>query len=217
MAEKRGEAEATVKNKLILKKAVEHKTKQVLEKAFISEKEVYDLIRGFFKKYVNIEYEFTADELMKELRKVYLSPALQEKIKKLLERVSEMEHVSREFTRKELESILADFKSVVDEMIVVHYEKKHFFHKIRDALHGSVSQKHKHLLEDPSLLAEHERHIVKMNILLDNARRWVENDPEAAKKAYKELLGVYENLDEDKKKAYYQPVTELYNMIRAKN
>jgi len=65
MAKERGEDSSKDYsiNKLILKKAVNKKINFILSKAFISEKEVYYLIRSFFKKFLEIDYEFTSEEL----------------------------------------------------------------------------------------------------------------------------------------------------------
>ncbi|MBN2142707.1 hypothetical protein JW711_05255 [Candidatus Woesearchaeota archaeon] len=215
MAEKRGELESKVVNKSILKKAVAHKIRQISDKAFISEREVYDLIRGFFKKYINIDYEFTSAELMKELKKVYFPPELQERTDHVLERISEMEHVSRIFSKEELQNLLHEFKTLVDDMIITHYEKRSFFERMRDLFHSSLSSDHKSLLQERPL-SENERTVVKMNILLDNSRRWSEKDPSAAKRAYQEIIQIYDGLDEEKKKIYFKPVNELYTMLRGK-
>jgi hypothetical protein len=216
MVEKRGGEELALANKLLLKRAVEHKINVISEKAFISEKEVYELIRGFFKKYINIDYEFTSEELLKEMKKIYLPNALQEKVKSILERISEIEHVSRTFTKPELIAILNDFKTVVDEIIVVHYDSKGFAKKLGDALHLGFSKKHETVLDEATLLNENERIVVKMNVLLDNARRLAEKDSSEAKKSYLELMNLYNSLDDQKKMAYYKPVSELYALLKNK-
>jgi hypothetical protein len=215
---KRGEESSSTSNKLILKKAAYKKVDHIMSKAFISEREVYDLIRSFFKKHLTIDYEFTHEELMKELKKVYLSPDLQEKVKRLFGDVSEIEHTSKTYTREELEKILKDFREVVDGLIVSHYQQERsFFRKLKDNVHKMFSRKHRKLLEpDESVLSENERIIVKMNMLLDNARRWSDSNIEKAMEAYQELLAIYNNLDESKKKAYYRPVQELYIMLNNK-
>jgi hypothetical protein len=219
MAEKKGgEETSSIANKLILKKAAYKKIEHILSKAFISEREVYDLIRSFFKKHLNIDYEFTHEELMNELKKIYLSPELQEKVKSLFQEISEIEHTSKAFTREELEKILKDFREVVDSLIVSHYQQHSpFFRKLRDNIHKFFSGKHKKLLEpDESVLTEHERIIVKMNMLLDNAKRLSDSDVGKAKECYGELLSLYNTLDEQRKKVYFGAVQELYNIINNK-
>jgi len=217
MVEKRGEPESSIENKLVLKKAVDTKIKQVNAKAFISEKEVYDLVRSFFKRYLDIDYEFTCDELVKELRRVYLSPELQTKIKVLLDRVSEIEHLSREFSKQELQQMLSDFKELVDMMIVSHYEKHSFFKRLRDWLAKPFSRQHKEVFDDAAMLSENERLIVKMNMLLDNAKRISDTDLAKAKDIYKELIQIYDSLDPDRKLRYYKPVNELYSLLKNKS
>jgi hypothetical protein len=217
--QKRGEdASSNTQNKLILKKAANKKIDHLRSKAYISDKEVYDLVRSFFKKHLTIDYEFTHEELMNELKKIYLSPDLQEKVRGLFEDISKIEHTSQSFTREELEEILKDFEGVVEGLIVSHYQQdKSFFRKIKDWFHKTFSGKHKKLLDtDETVLVEHERTMVKMNMLLDNAKRWSEIDMGKAKEAYQELMEIYNALDMKKKKAYYEPVQSLYAIITNK-
>lgn len=218
MVEKRGEeASSGAINKLILKKAANRRTSQILSKAFISEKEVYNLIRGFFKKYLEIDYEFTHKELLKELKRVYLTPDLQKKVNSMFNKISSIEHSSKPFPRDDLENLLIDFNEIVEELIISHYVKnKSFMNKLRDSIHELFSKEHNTMLEvNESVLSENERIIVKMNMLLDNSKRWSDKDIKKSKEAYKELLELYNSLDEDRKKAYFKPVQELYNMIKS--
>ncbi len=213
MVEKRGEKESELVNKLILRNAVSHQVKVLSSKAFITEREVYDLVRGFFKKYINIDYEFTSDELIHELKKIYLPLQLQDQLSKILSQISEIEHLTRSFSRQELVSLLASFESLVVALIANHYEKQTLTTKLKHLFHKSVSTEHKDLFEKGAVTDESS--IVKMNILLDNARRWSKNDMDSAKKAYKELMELYNTLDDDKKKAYFGPVNELYGILKS--
>ena len=216
--QKRGEEASSITNKLILKKAVNKRVDHMLSKAYISDKEVYDLVRSFFKKHLTIDYEFTREELLKELKKIYLSPDLQEKVKELFDDVAEIEHTSKDFSKDELAKILDDFRGVVDGLIVSHYQQERSaFKKIRDNVHKMFSRKHRKLLEaEDSALVENERSVVKMNMLIDDARRLAETNVAKAKEAYKELIIIYNSLDPSKKKAYYDPVQQLYNIIKAR-
>jgi len=218
MVEKRGESD-NITNKLVLKKAVESKINHLLGKPSVSEKEVYDLIREFFKKYLGVDFEFTSDELVRELRRVYVTPDMQERIHNLMDRVSEIEYLSKKFSSEELNVLLQDFKILVDELIVYHYENKSLFKKVKDVLCGSVSKKHKKVMEDSekNCFSETERRVVKMNMLLDDAKRLLKKDDvHQAKQVYTELIDVYNGLSEEKKKAYYPLVTEVYGSINSK-
>jgi len=219
MAEqKRGEETSSIANKLILKKAVNKRIDNILKKAFISEKEVYDLVRSFFKKHLSIDYEFTREELMKELKKIYLSPDMQDDVRQLFDDIGAIEHSSKAFSREELARLLEDFRKVVDGLIVSHYQQeKSFIKKLRDNIHNAFSGKHKTILEaDDSVLREDERSVVKMNMLLDDAKRLSDVDIAKAKEIYKDLITIYNSLDQAKKKAYYEPVQQLYRMIKTK-
>jgi len=219
MVEKRGEEASstnTTNNKLILKKAVYKKMDHLMGKAFISEREVYDLVRSFFKKHLTIDYEFTREELMKELKKIYLSPDLQDKVQNLLIDVSQIEHTSKNFTKEELAEILADFRDVVDGLIVSHYQQERsFFKRFKDNLHKMFSSQHKKILEaEEVVFEEDERSVVKMNMLLDDTKRMLDVNLEKAKEIYKELIIIYNSFPLHKKKAYYPPVQDIYNMIK---
>ncbi|MBU1198597.1 MAG: hypothetical protein KKF46_00125 [Nanoarchaeota archaeon] len=219
MVEKRGEDASSNKiNKLILKRAAHKRTDQILKKAFISEKEVYELIRSFFKKYLEVDYEFTHQEMLSELKRVYLTPELQKKVDGLFKKISAVEHDSASLERKELEKLLVDFKQIVEELIVTHYQQdSSFLKKLKDSIHKLFSREHTKLLElDNSVLSENERTIVKMNMLLDNSKRWANTDISKAKKAYKELISLYDSLDDGKKKVFFGPVNELYQIIQNK-
>jgi hypothetical protein len=219
MDKKRGEESSSV-NRLMLKRAANKKIDSMLSKSYITEKEVYEAIRSFFKKHLEVDYEFTHTELMDELKKIYLSEDLKKRVHSLFERISEFEHNSREFKKEELEEILQEFKTVVDEMIVVHYDKhENFFTKIMHFIHHIFSRKHETMLDDinEEEFFASQRHVVKMNMLLDNAKRMAEkNNLEEAKKFYKELNEIYTSLDENKKQAYYKPVSELFQIIKSK-
>lgn len=219
MAEKRGEdKDSGTYNKLILKKAVDKRIRQIKEKAFITEREVYDLIRSFFKKYLRVDYEFTREEVLNELKLIYISSELKQKVSHLFHHIAKIEHTSKAFSREELEKVLDEFSSVVDDLVGAHYKKeKSFFKKLGHSIHNLFSRKHRKMLDiDESVLSENERVIVKMNMLLDNAKRWSNKDLAKAKEAYKELNELYESLDASRKEVYYKPIEELYSMITNK-
>jgi hypothetical protein len=218
MVEDRGEDSSRAINRMALKKAAIRKVDRILSKPYISEREVYDTIRGFFKKHLGVDYEFTHKEIMDELKKVYLTTELKKRVETLLIKISEFEHTTKEYSKEELVSLLADFRTLVDEMIVVHYDNhKTPFAKIIDFFHHLFPGKHHDILdEEEDIALEHQRHIVKMNMLLDNSKRQAETDIKKAKDTYQELMQVYNSLDEEKKNAYYKPVNELYAIIKSK-
>ncbi|KYK24935.1 hypothetical protein AYK26_06455 [Euryarchaeota archaeon SM23-78] len=219
MVEKRGEPDSvSTHNKLILQKAVDKRINHILTKAFISEREVYDLVRSFFKKFLHIDYEFTREELLSELKKVYLTVDLKKKVGNLFDSVAEIEHTSKVFPKEHLEKILLDFKKVADELTGAHYQQeKTFFKKLGHSIHKIFSRKHRKMLKiDEAVLSENERVIVKMNMLLDNSKRWLNKNMQKSKEAYHELIELYNSLDDARKDVYYQPIKELYTMIKAR-
>jgi len=214
MAEKRG-GEV---NRLILKKAVSKRVDQIKKRSFISEKEVYDVIRSFFKKFLQIEYEFTKNELIRELKKIYITKELQERIENLYSNISEVEHISRAFSRDELIKVLDEFRVVVEALIIAHYQQeRNFLQNIGDHIHRAFSKEHNSVLQNESeALGEDQQTAIRMNMLLDDIKRWSDTDLKKCKVAYQELMKLYGTLSEEKKSAFYGPIQELYNIIRMK-
>lgn len=137
MAKKRGVEDASSStNKFLLKQNTYKNIRSLLSLDTIPEKEVYNLIRDFFKKYLNIDYEFTNEELKKELKKVYFSHELKEDTSLLFDHLSRIEYLSQPLSQEELRNLLNKFKDIMDELITVHYKKQaSFIEKMKDSLH----------------------------------------------------------------------------------
>ena len=127
-------------NKLILKKNTYESINKILSNTKIIEKEVYTLIRNFFKEYFELNYEFTNHEIKRELKKFYLSNELKEDIKNLFDRLSQLEYLGNILTQQELKNLILDFKSIINKIITVHYKKEtSFMKKLVDSIHHIFS------------------------------------------------------------------------------
>ena len=131
-------------NKFLLKQNTYRDIKQILNLTNIPEKETYNLIRNFFKLYLDLDYEFTNEELKKELKKVYFSHELKEDTSLLFDSLSKIEYFSEPLSQPKLRKLLLNFKKVIDEIVTVHYKKESsFVKKFQDSLQGFL---HHHLI-----------------------------------------------------------------------
>jgi hypothetical protein len=232
MKNKRGEKDITSNsNKLILKQNTQQKVNQFLSESEIDEKEVYLLIRDFFKKYLNLDYEFTNEELKKELRSVYWSDDLKQKTQNLFTILSKMEYFSKPLSNQQLNQLLLDFKEIIDDIVIVHYKKEAtFLKKIKDALHKFVSFPKKpiqinqipekitpELAERPKSIIQEPTISEKVQNLLDDIELLKEKDFKSAKIKYSKLLQLYNTMDDNQKKEHFKSIQQAYKKLKNKN
>ena len=141
MENKRGEQlNPSSTNKFLLKQNTYKNINQILSLEIIPEKEVYNLIRNFFKSYLDLDYEFTNEELQKELKQVYFSHELKQDTSSLFNSLSQIEYFSKPLSQITLKNLLLNFKDIIDEIVTVHYEKQaSFMTKIQHSLHTFLS------------------------------------------------------------------------------
>jgi len=150
-------------NKFLLKQNTYRDIKQILDSVKIQEKEAYNLIRNFFKLYLDLNYEFTNEELKEELKKVYFSHELKEDTSLLFDSLSKIEYFSEPLSQPKLRKLLINFKKVIDEIVTVHYEKESsFIKKFQDSLQGFL---HHHLVNQIKINKKSSK---KSNLLTNN-------------------------------------------------
>ncbi|MEM4259862.1 MAG: hypothetical protein QXG00_01350 [Candidatus Woesearchaeota archaeon] len=118
--------------KRILKENHHKKIDYALEKAFLKDFDVYNLVQDFFAEFLNLNYKFTHEELVKELDKLFLEDKLKIKIINFLEKLSFMEFNSdSEPTQDELKRLILEFKEIINQLII-------FQEEIHKGLFGSI-------------------------------------------------------------------------------
>lgn len=143
MKTKRGEPlNSSSMNKVLLKQSYIKKLNIILTEESIIEKETYNLIRNFFKEYLNLDYEFTNEEMKKELKQVYFSMNLKERISTLFDTLSKIEYLSQPLSQSQLKNLLINFKSIIDDLVVVHYQEElSFIKKMQHSLQTFLTNK----------------------------------------------------------------------------
>lgn len=115
------------KTQALLREVTQKKIAYLQSKHSLKDVEVYRLIKEFFKEYLHAHYEFTFDELVKELDKVYIEKNLRENVYKLLKDFSTIEYKDEEMPQETLQQVLATFSKLVDALIKSPTEKKQGF------------------------------------------------------------------------------------------
>jgi len=89
----------------------------LLEKKIVHEEEIYYLVKNFFKRYLNLEYEFTYEELLNELTKIFIEEEVREVLEEFLEEVSFIEFSDEHFSTEELKELIKVFALIIDNLI----------------------------------------------------------------------------------------------------
>lgn len=84
-----------------------------LSKNSINEKEVYDVYKYFFSNYYELDYEFSAQELIQELDKVYIEDKVKQYYLYIASKISIIEYKDNSIVEKERREILEVLKQVV--------------------------------------------------------------------------------------------------------
>jgi len=186
---------------MAIKKRFKQKVKYISTKAHVSEKEVYDIVRDFFKETLKLDYEFTHDELIEEIGKTYLEHDFHKKMVTFIEKIGEMEYSRYDFTQEELKNCLAEMNNIIDSLIHTKH-KKTFMIKLFEKIGIKVSMKKSNDKENLILTQ------------LTEARRIATNDLLKAKKLYKDAMKTYNTLPASVQKNHYNFLMETFNIIK---
>ena len=104
--------EATLSKREILSYTLK-KIDYQLSRNVVADKELYDIYKYFFSNYYNLEYEFSADELSKELDKLYIEQNVRQYYDYIISRISIIEFKDDSLTEEEIREILGILREVV--------------------------------------------------------------------------------------------------------
>lgn len=199
---KRGEV---AKSPHALKMESLRRARYLLGKGHLAEREVYELVKFFFQEYLHKHYEFTVDELREELEKVYLTNQARARVEAFLSAVEAMEYDQKIATTDELKTLLRRFEDVADLLIVAEQRRESFLSRLLRLGRGSKRSNLDTRLGQSNTLGEG----------LAQLRRHVEQeDKEAAIKAYKEVMGLYERASMQEKQSIYPELAQAYEQVR---
>ncbi len=191
------------------------------QKKSITEREVYLIAKEFFKDLLELNYEFTHDELIDELRKTYLDKESFDKLENFILLMGQIEYSKRKFSQEELKVMLKEMRGLVDHLIQHHQKKMSFFDKII----LSINPKHKKTLDyETSSLKQLEEKIdteeeIVDEKLIESLRKLItdaekQQDKQKAKAIYEEVKKTYDLLNNTEKKHIYSELVHAAELIK---
>jgi len=195
-----------------LKAEITRKISFLEHKAVLDYREVYQLIREFFKGYLNQDYEFTITELREQMKKTYVPIAAREGIENLLIQIEEMEYANTQYSRESLEKTLKDFRALVENLVKVMTRKKTFWEKIKEFVFKEEEEviiiSDLPVIEDESAASTHIRILLERLYLFLSKKKLT-----AAKKQYLELLEYYDDAPQEVREEFYPLLNEAYSKL----
>ena len=193
-----------------LRRDTERKIDFLQRKSVIEYRDVYSVIKEFFKEFLERRYEFTINELRAELKKVYISNVTRQMISSVLERLEASEYATVHFTKEDLRKLLDDFKQIVDQLVRVHSSSKSLFERIRAFLFKEPDAQT--IIAELPVIEVADAYHVRIYTLIEKCYIALDaHNLHRAKAAYEALLSEYDLLDEDLKEQYYEIIQQTYH------
>jgi hypothetical protein len=189
------------------------KTDFVKHKAIIEFHEVYQLVRDFFKEFLEKRYEFTMTELRVELKKVYISNSTRQQIAQLVQDLETGEYTSVHYTREDLVKLLDLFKDIVTQLVRVHTSAKSFLERIRSFVFKEPDPQT--IIAELPVVEGADAYHVRIFTLIE--RCYVALDKHnlrGAKTAYDALLVEYNSLDPELQQQYFAVIEQTYRDLQ---
>ena len=167
--------------------------KYLYEKVTLTSEEVYIVTKDFFKSLLEIDYEFSHEELLDELGKTYVDADLKEEIDRYVNTIGRIEYNSAiEFSNEELKTFLGELSEIVDKLIIEETKQNSkgfslFSHKTTKNLGELIEQ-------------------IKLETSIDKA-----------KDMYQEALKIYTAMDESDQRFYYERLQESYKHLKTES
>lgn len=127
MKERGGEKEV---NHTLLKETILKNVAYLDSKSYLQEKEVYDLVKTFFKEYLGLNYEFTHEELEIELQNIFYDKKLEDEVLSFLRETAKIEYSDDELIAEDLKKLLKQFSKIVELLIKAKKKEQSFISKI---------------------------------------------------------------------------------------
>jgi len=193
-------------DKLNLHKEIHHKILHAKTKARITDKDVYTLSKDFFMQLLDLDYEFSHEELIEELKKTYMEKKDLDKVIKFINKMGKMEFTSNNFSNEELKGMLDELHEILDHLV---HEEEHigWFEKLKRRLGKKEAEK---IIEEPA----DKDYTEQLKEYLKKIK--TEKDEEKLKEYYQEAISTYELLSEKAKIEYYNNLLKIYYIINKK-
>ena len=166
----------------------------------VNEKEIYALSKEFFGELLKLDYEFTHEELIDELKKTYLEKKDLDQTVAFIRKIGVMEFTSNEYSQDELKTMLEELKTILNRL--VHEEKKlSWLARLKQSLFGKKKK-----------TEEEKTQSIGKEAVLAGLLEQLKKTPEGKEKQeiYKKAIITYELLDEEAKVMFYNDLLGIY-------
>jgi hypothetical protein len=192
-----------------LRRTTLRKADFLLKKSTIEYRDVYMLVRDFFKEFLEKRYEFTIKELHAELKKVYVSHQTRPIVENVLQRLEAAEYATVHYTREDLVHILADFKEAVHQLVRVHTSGKSFLERLKSFLFKEPD--HHDIIAELPVIEGNDADKVRIYTLIEKCYLALDNHQlYRAKVAYEVLIKEYDKLPADERTQHYPIIHQTY-------
>ncbi|MAG39233.1 hypothetical protein CMO90_04065 [Candidatus Woesearchaeota archaeon] len=221
--------ESGEKAKTVFRKDVLKEVDYLLSKSWITEEEVYNMVKKFLKNYLKLDYEFTKEELFQELKGIYLPYTVRADFFKFIDNIFLFEYSTVKYSDEELRSLLGQFRGYIDYLLKPSIVEKstagiillkRFKRKIINYLESVSKQKQKTIIVEKEEVEKQPTELqisdsrVDMSSLIEKIYFSIDNkDFESAKLLYKKAMNKYHFLTADEKISYYEKLLSVYNNL----
>jgi hypothetical protein len=100
----------------------------------VNDVDLYYLIKDFFREFLDLKYEFSLDELISELDKIYLDAEQREQTFKFIHKVKIIEYHDSSFSEIKIRGFILEFLEIAKSLIKnTDYEHKNFWTRLKSS------------------------------------------------------------------------------------
>ena len=206
--------------------AVTHqKINYIISKAHINQADVYYTAKEFFQGLLQLDYEFTHEELLEEFEKTYLDRKTHDKLKDFIKTVGQMEYSTKQFSQKELKVLLEDMRAIINSLLSHHKRKQSLTDKLRSFFFPK-----QYKIDDITAFEELQSKVDAEEAIIDSEIQAGETnaveklisdiyqakDVTGAKIKYRQAIQYYNTLNEQEQKQLYVKLMDAYTYIQQK-
>jgi len=183
-----------------LEKSIDKKSIDELSREFVR------IVRDFLSDLLKIEYEFTYEELCKEIEKHKISTPLRIVLITFFKKISEISYKGYKITKPELRELINEAR-----IIIKLGSEEYLEGKTKEEFKKNGLKEKQKIKKESKLMLEIYKDLIK-------AKRSIkELDIDSAKLAYIRIKELYEELPIKEKKKIYKKIVLLYNQIKEEN
>jgi hypothetical protein len=201
------------------------KINYISSKAHISQTDVYYTAKEFFAQLLQLDYEFTHEELLEEFEKTYLDKDTHEKLIDFIKTIGQMEYSTKKFSQNELKTLVEEMRDIINNLLSHHKRNHSLIDSVRNFLFPSKYQvKDVTAFEALQKKVNEEDEIITEELEAQDAASFAKiieaiynaENVKIGKANYKKAMAFYNTLDEEEQSKLYDDLMEAYKYIQNK-